>query len=288
MVLPWWRVFFMPELPEVETIVRELLDAQLRGRAIEQIFVLTPSVVAQWSSTEFECQLAGLTVSKIARRGKYIVFTLSDQWTLLVHLRMTGQLILTDSLSPCDKHQHVRLKFESGPELRFRDVRKFGRWILTKNPAEVLGKLGPEPLSENFSLTWFEEKLCRTKRCLKSLLLDQRFLAGLGNIYADEALWLARLHPLRGANSLNREEVKNLHAAIRKVLLDGIDHGGTSLGKGRGNFKKISEERGGHQAWLQVFRRTGKPCPRCGTAIERLLVAQRGTHICSVCQNGNN
>ncbi len=278
----------MPELPEVETVVRGLQALRLPGRRIQRVWLDCPSMVAPLAPAEFARRLQGRRITGVARRAKYIVISLSGGWTLLGHLRMTGQLAALASGAPRDRHQHLVIGLDRGLELRCRDTRKFGRWLVTDDPGAILSRLGPEPLSRDFSAAWLRGRLRHTARRLKPLLLDQAFLAGLGNIYVDEALWAARLGPMRRADSLTAAEAARLRLAIRRVLSQGIRHGGTTLGEGLGNFKLVSGRQGGHQRWLQVFHRAGRPCRRCGAVIQRLVVAQRGTHICPVCQNGNH
>lgn len=278
----------MPELPEVETIVRGLQAQPLTGRVIQYVWTDSPAMVAPLTPKKFARCLQGRAIEGFARRAKYIIINLSGDWTLLGHLRMSGQLAVSAPDVSRDRHQHIIFGLDGGLELRYRDTRKFGRWLATDQPEKVLERLGPEPLSRGFSVAWLRARLKRTARRLKPLLLDQTFLAGLGNIYTDEALWAACLSPTRRADSLTDAEAARLHQAIRRVLSQGIRHGGTTLGEGLGNFKLLSGRQGGNQHWLQVFHRDGLPCRRCGATIQRLVVAQRGTHICPVCQNGNH
>jgi formamidopyrimidine-DNA glycosylase len=177
----------------------------------------------------------------------------------------------------------LRLK-ENGRQLRYYDPRKFGRFYLVENTADVIGHLGPEPLSRQFTAAALGLRLAARNRHLKPLLLDQGFLAGLGNIYADEALWHAGLHPLTRSSALNEKQVRRLHRAIRRVLRKGLANFGTTLGRGAANYYSLERGAGGNEEKLKVFRRQGLPCPRCRTTIQRLVVAQRGTHICPACQ----
>jgi formamidopyrimidine-DNA glycosylase len=218
------------------------------------------------------------------RRGKYLIFLLSDGNFLCIHLRMTGKLLLVDQETPESPYIRVRLDLDNGKALYYHDTRKFGRWHLVQNIESVVGKIGPEPLAETFSFESFWQILHLRTRALKPLLLDQNFLAGLGNIYVDEALWEARLHPLHLANFVTRKQAQALHQAIIFVLKRGIASQGTTLGTGKTNYYRLDGTRGKHQTLLSVFRRTGQPCPRCGHAIERIVVAQRSTHICPNCQ----
>lgn len=273
----------MPELPEVETVVRDLREAGLVDCRIERVDVRWPRTVGHPTVAGFRKQLQGARITALGRRGKFIVAGLSNGLTLLVHLRMTGQFCFAGSARR-SRHEHIELVFDDGRRLRFRDTRKFGRWYLTDAPHRILSGLGPEPLSRAFSLRRFREMLCGRGGRLKPLLLNQRFLAGLGNIYVDEALWEAKLHPQRKADTLSAGEQQRLHRAIRSVLKRGISASGTTLGTGRANFYSVSGRRGDNQNGLRVFRQTGRACRRCGTPIERLVVAQRGSHVCPVCQ----
>ncbi len=274
----------MPELPEVETIAQDLIEAQLIGRTVQEARVLWPRTVACPSVDLFQKRLKGKRFLAVGRRGKFLKFTLSGEETILVHLRMTGRLQLLPAPNAPLPHERLALLLEDGYALVYRDPRKFGRWYLVKDPEEILGKLGLEPLSPEFSISLFTKLLAKKSRQLKALLLDQTSIAGLGNIYVDEALWLARLHPLTRSNHLNPKEIAALHAAIQHVLQRGLKAAGTTLGSGQSNFYRLSGKRGSHQEQLLVFRRTGQSCPRCHTPIQRLIVASRSSHICPQCQ----
>lgn len=274
----------MPELPEVETLVRDLRAARVTGRVIRAAVVHWRRTVAGMSPARFAAAVRGRRISAIGRRAKYIVLTLDRGLTLLIHLRMTGQLRIERRGAPADPHDRLALKLDDGRALHFRDTRKFGRWQLLRNPEVILDRLGPEPLDSAFTPAEFARRLAGTRRRLKPLLLDQTFLAGVGNIYADEALWLARLHPLRRSDTLAADEAAALLHAVREVLRRGIAARGTSLGTGRANFRSLREQHGRNQEQVRVFRRTGAPCPRCSTPVVRLVVGQRSTHICPHCQ----
>ncbi len=277
----------MPELPEVETIARFLREgsgksmAGLPGSRIEACQVLWPRALANQPPEEFIRRITGQTINAISRRGKFLVFTLTQD-TLLVHLRMSGGMIVENALDesgqalPLRKHDRLVLNFSSGRRLAFNDTRKFGRVWLTENPQEILSGLGPEPLDPHLTGQAFHAMLSKHGRQLKPLLMDQSFLAGLGNIYTDEALHLAKLHPLRQAHQLTPEEAERLLNAIRSVLMEGIRRNGASIDW---------VYRGGEfQNHFRVYQRTGEACPECGTPIQRLVVGQRGTHICPHCQ----
>jgi len=277
----------MPELPEVQTLVNDLIAAGLVGRRIIRAGVHWPRTIATSSADRFCSQIRNRAIESIERRAKFILMALSNGLMLIVHLRMTGRFQWGDEGQSPEKHVHVTLSMDDGRVLCFHDTRKFGRFYLTQEPRTLLGGLGPEPLSSVFTAALFKQRLAGRKRQIKPLLLDQAFLAGLGNIYVDEALWAARIHPLREAGSLDSAEVVALHAGIRHVLRQGIKYAGTTLGNGQNNFYSLGRERGGNANHLKVFRRTGAPCPCCHRPIKRIIVAQRSTHICGQCQRLN-
>lgn len=274
----------MPELPEVETVVRDLQAQGIEGRTIQKAHVHWQRIIKCPSRSAFLCSVKHQVITKISRRGKFIVMALGPEKNLLVHLRMTGRLVYQREAYRPARHLHLIMEFDNQWTLNYIDPRKFGRWYLVADPATVLGTLGPEPLDGNLTGRKFRKRLERHSRMLKPLLLDQRFLAGLGNIYVDEALWAAKLHPRRSSASLTAKEAHKLYASIRRVLRKGIAARGTSLGRASTNFRSLSGNRGRHQEKLNVFRRTGMPCPRCAGPIKRLLVGQRSTHICAQCQ----
>lgn len=277
--------FIMPELPEVQTIVDDLKAAGLVGATVTDAAVYWQRSVVHLDPDMFCRRVRGKILADIHRRGKYIVFTFTDGDCLLLHLRMSGRLYLTQPGAARSKHEHVIIDFDNKLQLRLHDTRKFGRLILTGTPDTIVSRLGPEPLDEQFSPQILGRGLRAKKRRLKPLLLDQTFIAGLGNIYVDEALWEAQLHPCRISSTLTTSEVRRLHRAIRHVLTRGLRNLGTSLGTGKPNFHSLNGERGRNQYELNAFRRTGLPCPRCGTLIARLVVGQRSTHICPACQH---
>lgn len=269
----------MPELPEVEVIAQGL--QRLIGQSIiQEVEVLWPRSVARPEVPAFIQGLAGRQVLDVRRRGKFILFGLDDGRCLLAHLRMTGGFCVFPRTTP--PHAYVRVIFHlaDGRDLWYVDIRKFGRLYLVDSPDEVLHELGIEPLSAEFTADRLADILRRRKGAIKPLLLDQRLIAGVGNIYADEALFRAGIHPLRRAAGLSMEEVRGLHAAIREVLQEAIDHRGTTLR----NYRDADGETGQNQFRLNVYRRQGEPCRRCGTPIERIVVGQRGTHFCPLCQ----
>ena len=271
----------MPELPEVETIARFLREG---GRGQDSILyaVISRSELT-WLRTlsvprnpsELEARLPGQKIMQIGRRGKYLLLHL-DRDTLLFHLRMSGDLIVSRSDELPGPYYRFFMDFTDGRRLAFDDARKFGRIWLTAEPGVVLSSLGPEPLGPEFTSDWLYSQLQSRRRQLKPLLLDQSFIAGIGNIYADEALFRARLHPLRQSASLTRDDAERLRQAIQDSLAEGIAREGASIDW---------VYRGGEfQNHFNVYQRTAEPCPRCGTPIERIVVGQRGTHFCPKCQ----
>lgn len=270
----------MPELPEVETIACELQSC-LIGRAITAVEIHWPRTIATPSPAEFKRRLSGQTVQGVGRRGKFLLVRLSGGATLLIHLRMSGRLLLASPESSPEKHVRVAFFLDDGSVLYFQDTRKFGRMWLVDDPQLVLRKLGPEPLSDDFTLETFTRLIAKRSGRLKPLLLNQSFLAGLGNIYADEALFRARLHPCRRANSLDEAEITRLYHAIRQVLGEAITRQGTTFD---GSYQRVDGSSGDFQHSLRVYQRTGEPCQNCGTAIERITLGGRGTHFCPRCQ----
>jgi formamidopyrimidine-DNA glycosylase len=274
----------MPELPEVQTIVDDLNRSLLIGKTITQVRVFWSKTVAEPALKLFYQRIQGQSIVKISRRGKFIVFDLKGGDHLLFHLRMTGHLHLVPTRTERSKHEHLILSLGIGRQLRFHDTRKFGRCYLTADLKTVLGLLGPEPLAKEFTVPALKAILTVRQRQLKPLLLDQTVVAGLGNIYVDEALWEAKLHPRRRSSSLTDAEIHALHKAVQKVLRQGLRNLGTTLGNSDTNFSSVKKRRGRNQQALQVFRRTDAPCPRCQTTIKRVLVGQRSTHLCPRCQ----
>ena len=274
----------MPELPEVETVVRELRARGLVGRTVLDVGVAWPRVLAGDTPRRFAGKLRGRRIESVGRRAKFILLTLSGGMHLAIHLRMTGQLHFAPRDLPRDPHETIWMVFGDGDELRFHDTRKFGVWKAAEALDALLPALGPEPFDPAFTAKVFEKRLRGQRRAIKPLLLDQAFLAGVGNIYADESLWEARLHPQLKASGLTRAQAAALYAAVRRVLAAGIANNGTSLGDGATNFARLDGHRGGNAPKLKVFRRDGQPCLRCGDTLLRIVVGQRGTHYCPRCQ----
>src|SRR5438067_2866110 len=287
-VTKWWSGVGMPELPEVETIASEL-NVRLAGRAIAGTEVLWPPTVGHPSPEEFVAAAAGARIESVGRRAKYILIRLAGGGQIAIHLRMTGRLTIEPAQAPRDPYTRLVLRLDGGDELRFADTRKFGRFYLVP-PGETLplrsfAALGPEPLDEDFTPDRFAARVAAqgtraAGRNVKAALLDQRLVAGLGNIYADEALFRARIHPRRTLASLSAGEVGALHDAVVSVLRQALGRGGTSFSDYRTTWGRL----GGFQEELSVFRKAGAPCPVCGTPIERNVVAGRGTYLCPQCQ----
>ena len=268
----------MPELPEVETVVRGL-RTPLVGRKIVDVWYDWPKVIGAPTPTEFVDRIKGQTFRAINRRAKYIVCEL-DHDILAVHLKMTGRLFTWDGADMPDQWVHFRLLLDNGQYLCFSDARRFGRVFLSTDFAAIAPNLGPEPLEKEFTAAVLRERLKGRHRTIKALLLEQSFIAGVGNIYADEALHRAGIHPLRPADELTKAETLRLHEAIRAVLNAGIDYEGASINW----YRKPDGTRGESQNHFFVYDREGLPCLKCGQFIEKIRVAQRGTHFCPSCQ----
>lgn len=270
----------MPELPEVETVARGLRTL-LVGRTISGVSVGWSRTVACPTVDVFRERIAGRRVVSIGRRGKYIVIGL-DVGYLLIHLKMSGRLQVAPAGEPLDKHTHMIFDLDNRQQLRFQDTRKFGRVYLVAELDEVTSRLGPEPLADDFTLHEFRRLLARRSGRLKSLLMNQEFLAGIGNIYADETLFAARLHPLRKADSLTPDEQVRLYNAIRSVLQRAIEGRGTTLGDG--GYLDAQGQAGAYQEQIAVYGRQGAPCSSCQTSIERMIIGGRSSHYCPTCQ----
>jgi formamidopyrimidine-DNA glycosylase len=275
----------MPELPEVETIRRHLAG-RLLGRIIEQVELVEPFMLRDADEEELRAELPGARVEDLERQGKFLVLVLSNGLFLTVHLGMTGQLLLLPESEPFPPHS--RFAFRLNPDgsgchhLVFRDIRKFGRLHLTagRHPERLL-PLGPDALEGDWNAAFLADLLRDRRAPLKAFLLDQRRLAGIGNIYADEILWGARLSPLRPAGSLSGEEIVRLSEQIRLQLAEGVRRKGSSIS----DFVDPDGQRGGMQEVLQAYGRHGEPCARCGTLLSRTVVAGRGTAFCPSCQS---
>jgi formamidopyrimidine-DNA glycosylase len=269
----------MPELPEVETIRRQLCAAGVEGRTVEKVHIEWPRTVEPLTPSAFCKQVQGRTLDKIDRHGKWLIFRLNGNENLLVHLRMTGGFYLTEGALKKGKHDRAILQLSGGLNLHFRDPRKFGRWRLA---ASIEG-LGPDALI--VTKKEFFQALEGQNKVLKALLLDQSFVAGVGNIYADEALFEARLDPRRRAGTLLEDEISKLWKAVRRVIEAGVKNGGTSLGDGQGNYVDLNGDAGGHREKVKVYGRAGQPCTVCGQPLHKIQIAQRTTVFCAHCQN---
>jgi formamidopyrimidine-DNA glycosylase len=270
----------MPELPEVETIARNLRlgtenSPALIGEIINSGVVLWEGSLACPGLAEFSDKIVNQRIEAVTRRGKYLIIMLLDA-ALLFHLRMSGDLLVEPVSNPVAPHHRLLINFESGWRLAFNDPRKFGRAWLTANPNLVLSHLGPEPLDDQFTARDLYHRLQEKHRQLKPLLLDQSFLAGVGNIYADEALYLAQLHPLMRSDSVTQDQAAALWSGIRHALQEGIRRNGASI--------DWVYRGGDFQNYFQVYQRTGEACYRCGTPVQRIVLGQRGTHFCPSCQ----
>ena len=273
----------MPELPEVETIKRTLKHLVL-SKTIKNVHVHWRKIVQFPADVaEFETKLLGQTIHDIERRGKFLKFVL-DEDVLISHLRMEGRYQLFDVSAPLDKHTHVQFEFTDGSELRYRDVRKFGTMHLfpkeSENKRPPLSKLGVEPLSSMFTVDLLKMAVKQTRRTIKSVLLDQSIIAGLGNIYVDEALFRAGILPARPAGQISDRELEKLHKEIVETLTEAVKKGGSTVR----SYVNTQGEIGLFQQDLFVYARKGEQCRRCGYDIEKTIVAGRGTHYCPRCQ----
>lgn len=288
----------MPELPEVETVARDL-QRWVAGARITDAEVRWERTIRHPQPPQlFVEQLRGARIQRVGRRAKSVLLHLDDGRVMTVALRMTGALIVAPAGAPDDPYARVVFRLADGRELRYRDVRKFGRIGLWEGGGlrarrrrtaearapyrvgDVFGRHGPEPLASSFSSARFAERLRGRSARIKTLLLDQSFVAGVGNIYADEALWRARIHPLRTADTLTEVEVKRLHRAVRSVLRQGIANRGASFS----DYVGANGEPGANAERLSVYQRTDQPCFRCGTPIHRVVIGQRSSHFCPRCQ----
>ena len=273
----------MPELPEVQTAIDDLLSAGLPGRRILEARVNRPGTVKPLGPDQFSRMVRGLVFRGIRRRGKYIIFTMSRDLSILAHLRMTGQFKLSSAADGTDPHDRVVFSLEDRRALRFHDTRAFGRLLCTPRPGDILDRLGPDALDPAITPVQFTHMLHSRRRQIKALLLDQVFIAGLGNIYCDEGLYRAGIHPLRRSDTLGSGEAILLFQAIRSVLATALRNRGTSLGTGETNYMS-GGKRGENRSSLQVYGRENQQCLRCGSIIKKIYVGQRGTHYCPVCQ----
>ncbi|MEO8207616.1 MAG: bifunctional DNA-formamidopyrimidine glycosylase/DNA-(apurinic or apyrimidinic site) lyase [Chloroflexota bacterium] len=280
----------MPELPEVETVARDLRSLVL-GAEINGATVLWPGTLRTHDPDTFGPAIGGRRIEAVGRRGKQLVVQLSGRMALTLHLKMTGQLFVVPADTPVDPYVRLVINLADGRDLRFRDIRKFGKvglyemdvgtdeLVRERGGAAVFAHIGPEPLDDTFDIRTFRRLIRSRRGRLKSLLLDQSFVAGVGNIYADEALWASRLHPLRSASTLRPPDERRLHAEIRRILAEAVVRRGSSV-----DDYTAPDGDGSMQDHLLVYQRAGLPCGRCSRPIRRIVVGARATHFCSWCQ----
>jgi len=266
----------MPELPEVETVKNELMPYIL-GRRVTGVALLWEGTLRQPSVDDLRSRLIGQRIIGLGRRGKYLLLELSSGETLIIHMKMSGSLLFNSSDG---KYTRAIIRMDEGVELYFRDPRKFGAMWLVEDKGTVIGKLGPEPLGDDFTHEVLAQRLKNRKAPIKALLCDQAFVAGVGNMYADEALFAARIHPLRAGGSLSQDEIERLYNAIIRVLEAAIDNKGASIV----NYFRPGGEMGTAHFEFKVAHRGGEPCPNCGTPIQRLPIRNRGSYFCPQCQ----
>ncbi len=274
----------MPELPEVETVARDLRRHMLPdgggpGPVITGARVAWPGTLRDGDPPSFEAGVAGRRIEAVGRRGKQLILDLAGGAFLTVHLKMTGQLFVVPASVPHDPYERLALILDDGREIRFRDVRKFGRVGLYAADDDPFDGLGPEPLDPRFTLRAFRTLIRRRRARLKPLLVDQAFVVGIGNIYADEALWRSKLHPLRSAATLRPPDERALYRNVIEILAEAVERRGSSI-----DDYTAPDGDGEMQERLDVYQRTGRPCPRCGRPIRRIVIGIRATHFCSFCQ----
>ena len=269
----------MPELPEVETVKNELLP-HIIGRCVTGVTLLWEGIVKEPTAEEFRSRLIGQIITGIGRRGKYLIISLSGGGSLVIHLKMTGSLLIKQNSSEVPEYTRAIIHLDNDTSIFFRDPRKFGAMRLVKDKDSIIGKLGPEPLEADFSPEVLAQRLLKRKAPIKALLCDQNLIAGIGSMYADEALFTAGIHPLRSGDSLSREEIERLHHAIRQVLLAGINNKGASVN----TYFRPDGTKGTAHFGFKVAHCGGEPCINCGTPIERVVVRNRGSYFCPKCQ----
>jgi formamidopyrimidine-DNA glycosylase len=274
----------MPELPEVETVARDLRrhllpDGGGPGPVIVGARVSWPGTLRDGDPPQFERGVAGRRIEQIGRRGKQLILDLDGGAFLTVHLKMTGQLFVVPAALPRDPYERLAMTLDDGREIRFRDIRKFGRVGLYEADDNPFDGIGPEPLDPRFTLRVFRQRIRKRRARLKPLLVDQAFVAGVGNIYADEALWRSKLHPLRTAATLHPHDERALYRNVIEILAEAVERRGSSI-----DDYTAPDGDGEMQERLDVYQRTGQPCPRCGRPIRRIVIGIRATHFCSFCQ----
>lgn len=273
----------MPELPEVETIKR-VIEPQIQGLMIGKVSVKRPEIVAYPSADEFCGLVRGQTISRMTRRGKFLIIQLGSRDCIILHLRMTGCLLIAPADCPEEKHTHIVFSLDNGKELRFSDTRRFGRfWLLGKDEADThsgIAKLGTEPLDKLLTAEYLNARLGKRKTAVKKCLLDQSIIAGIGNIYSDEILFTAGIYPARLANSLNRKEWERLAAVIPERISYFIERNKISPEE----YLETKGQDYRNTPYLQVYGQEGKPCPKCGETLCRMVIGGRGSVYCPVCQ----
>jgi formamidopyrimidine-DNA glycosylase len=273
----------MPELPEVETVRAQLVPV-LTGRTLRAVEILDGRLTRPFDPRQVAAQLKGERVADVARRGKYLVVRFETGLVLLVHLRMTGSfLVATGGELPTDPHERAVLNLDDGTDVAYRDVRRFGTWLLLEEDAldpYLAARLGEEPLGTRFTTRQLQRRLAGRRAPVKAALLDQRTAAGLGNIYVDEGLWYARVHPLRPAGTLDLDEIAAVRTGLRRALRVGIRRQGATLS----DYRTPNGGRGSMQDEFKVYGREGEPCLRCGTLIAKTRTGGRGTSYCPECQ----
>jgi len=269
----------MPELPEVETVKNELTP-HVVGHTITGVSLIWAGIVRSPSAPDFIFRLIGQEITGVSRRGKYLILNLSGGEVLVIHMKMSGSLLIKPAPAEPDKYTRAVIYLDGKTALHFRDPRKFGVMWLVKDKEDIVGKLGPEPLKVGFTPQVLAERLSKRKAPIKALLCDQNFMAGIGNMYADEALFAAGIHPLRLGGSLSREEIARLYRAIREVLEAAISSKGASIV----NYYRPDGELGTAHFNFRVAHRRNETCPECHAPIERITVRNRGTYLCPRCQ----
>ncbi len=270
----------MPELPEVETIRRDL-EKEIVGHKIVDLWYDVPKML-QPNPKAVE-KIVGHHFVSAGRVGKLLLLGIENDGTIGIHLKLSGRLFIRQQTDPEDRFTHVAFKLEDGRELRFTEVRKFGYVKLIENALDlkkITGEFGPEPFTKAYTLEVLKNVLTKSARATKILIMDQKKLAGVGNIYADEALWYAKIHPETSGNKVPEKQIEELYIGIIKALEQGIEDRGTSID----DYLDIYGQPGNHAKNLQVFRQEGQPCPRCGTTVKKIRVGGRGTHFCPQCQ----
>ena len=269
----------MPELPEVETVKNELLPYVV-GHRITGVTLIWEGIIKEPSVQEFRSRLIGQKITGITRRGKYLIVSLSSGDLLIIHLKMTGSLLVNQDSSEPPKYTRAIIHMDKGTSIFFRDPRKFGAMRLVKDENSIVGKLGPEPLEGDFTPQVLAQRLANRKAPMKALLCEQSVIAGIGSMYADEALFATKIHPLRSGESLSQEEIEHLHSAIRRILWAAIGNKGASVD----TYFRPDGTLGTAHFEFKVAHGSGKHCPNCGTPIKRIVVRNRGSYFCPNCQ----